>query len=134
MTVIDVSAGILCRNGKILICGRRGKQYAEEYWEFPGGKCEKGETPQQCLKREIREELGCHIAVLDPLGENIVDLGERCYHLHFLRFILLPASPEPVPLEGQSMQWIDLADLEKVNILPGDRQIASFLAKSADFL
>lgn len=133
MDIIDVSAGILCRKGQILICGRKGKKDAEEYWEFPGGKCEKGETPGQCLKREILEELGCHIAVLDPLGENIVDLGEKCYRLHFLRFMLLPGSPEPSPQENQAMQWIDLADLEKVNILPGDRQIASFLAKSAQF-
>lgn len=133
MEIIDVSAGILCRKGQILICGRSGKQYAGEYWEFPGGKCEKGETPRQCLKREILEELGCHIAVLDKLGENMVDLGEKCYRLHFLRFMLEAGSPEPAPQEGQAMQWIDLADLKKVNILPGDRQIADFLAKSADF-
>ena len=133
MNIIHVSAGILCRNGQILICGRHSKTEAREYWEFPGGKCEKGETPAQCLKREIFEELGSRIAVLDSLGENCVDLGEKCYHLHFLRFMLLPESPEPSPQEGQSMQWIPLSDLEKVNILPGDRQIALFLAKTGRF-
>jgi 8-oxo-dGTP diphosphatase len=133
MKKIHVSAGILCRNGKILLCSRTGKKEAEEFWEFPGGKCEKGERVSECLKRELYEELGCHIAVLDKLGENCVVLGERSYHLHFLRFILLPGSPEPLPQEGQSMQWVALKDLEKVNILPGDRQIAAFLAKSGNF-
>lgn len=134
MNVTDVSCGICCQKGRILICGRKGKDLAQTFWEFPGGKCEKGESISMCLKREIYEELGCHIAVLDPLGENVVDLGEKKYHLYFVRFMVLPDSPAPIPREGQEMQWVDLADLSEINILPGDRQIASFLAKSAKFL
>ena len=60
-----VSAGIVCRNGKILICQRpKGKSLAG-FWEFPGGKLEEGESLQDCLKRELKEELDIEVAVGD---------------------------------------------------------------------
>src|SRR5262245_14335788 len=55
---VHVTAGILTRDGKILACQRRADQSHGSKWEFPGGKCEAGESLEECLRRELREELG----------------------------------------------------------------------------
>lgn len=133
MTITNVTAAVIRRNGMILICGRAKNKVKAECWEFPGGKCEPGETLAECLKREIREELGTDIIVLDCLGENTVIVGERCYHLHFLRACLCPGAPEPSPKEGQEMKWVSVASLPECNMLPGDTDIALFLGKTAFF-
>jgi len=67
----EVTAAIILKDNKVLIAQRApGKNQAGK-WEFPGGKVELGETPQECLNREIREELEVDIEVLDIFGESI---------------------------------------------------------------
>ncbi len=61
MQRIDVSIGILLRDGQILICQRRSQDAFGELWEFPGGKCEPGESPAACLTRELLEELAVRV-------------------------------------------------------------------------
>ena len=124
----EVTAAVIRRKDRILLCGRRAGSALAEYYEFPGGKCEPGETLAQCLRREIREELGTEVLVLDELGENTVELADRIYHLHFLRAMIVPGAPEPSPREGQSMFWAETAALDAVRILPGDVAIARRLA------
>ena len=60
-----VTAAIIINNGKVLIAQRAEKQKLAGKWEFPGGKIEFGETPEECRKREIKEELGINIEVND---------------------------------------------------------------------
>ena len=66
----EVTAAILIKRNKILIARRRSTDNEGGKWEFPGGKIERDETPQQCLVREMREELGINVAVGDFFGEN----------------------------------------------------------------
>ena len=67
---IDVAAALIFRNGKLLITQRRPDDHLPNLWEFPGGKVEPGETFEQCLVREIREELAIEISV----GQLVEDL------------------------------------------------------------
>jgi len=130
MKKYEVTAAVIRRKGRILLCGRRPDAALAEYFEFPGGKCEPGETLAECLRREIQEELGTEVMVLDELGTNTVELADRTYHLHFLRAVIVPGVPEPSPREGQSMFWAETAALDTVRILPGDTAIAHRLAVS----
>ena len=68
---IDVAAALIFRNGKILIAQRHANSHLGGFWEFPGGKREPNETFEQCLVREIREELGADISI-NKLFEEIV--------------------------------------------------------------
>ncbi|GIM27344.1 NUDIX hydrolase [Clostridium polyendosporum] len=69
----NVTAAVIIKNNKILICQRSLSDKLSGKWEFPGGKIEEGELPEECLIREIKEELDIHIEVGEKLGENIYD-------------------------------------------------------------
>lgn len=101
------------------------------YKEFPGGKADPGETLSECLRREIREELGTEIYTLDTAYQAWVELPDRIFHLHFIRSVIQDGAPEPSPQENQSMEWLETAELDSVNMLPADVGIAKLLAESA---
>ena len=128
MLEFEVAAAVIRRNGRILLCGRRAGAELDCCYEFPGGKVEPGESLADCLRREMREELGTDVYVLDCLGGNTVKFGEKIFHLHFLRAVIRPGEPEPEPREGQPMGWIATADLDRVRMLPGDVGFARLLA------
>ena len=69
--MIDVTAAILVKDGKILIAKRKPEEKQPDKWEFPGGKIEIGESAQECLKREMQEEFGIDVRVGKFLGESI---------------------------------------------------------------
>ena len=129
--IIHVCGAVIRRGSKILICGRAPGTSLAGYKEFPGGKAEAGETLSECLKREIREELGCAIDTLDILYETKVELPDRIFQLHFIRSVIRPDSEDPRPRENQEMEWIETAALDKVNMLPADKEFASLLANAA---
>ncbi len=124
----QVAAAVIRRGNRILLCGRKPEAELACCYEFPGGKAETGESLSDCLQREIHEELGTDIYVLDQLGENAVEWGDRIYHLHFLRAVLRPGAPEPQPREGQKMFWAETAQLCQIRMLPGDIAVAARLA------
>ena len=128
MKTIHVTAAVIRRNGKILLCGRKPGAELDCCFEFPGGKVEPGESLSDCLRREMREELGTDVYVLDHVGENRVEWGDRIFHLHFLRAVIRPGAPEPEPKEGQPMLWTDTCRLDRIRILPGDVAVARRLA------
>ena len=130
MKKYEVTAAVIRRNGMILVCGRKSGADLDWCYEFPGGKVEPGESLSDCLRREMREELGTDVYVLDQLGENTVVFGEKIFHLHFLRAMLRPGAPEPEPREGQPMFWTPTAELDRVPMLPGDVAFARRLAVS----
>lgn len=129
--IINVCGAVIRRGSKILICGRAPGTKLAGYKEFPGGKAEPGETLSECLRREIREELGTEIYTLDTAYQAWVELPDRIFHLHFIRSVIQDGAPEPSPQENQSMEWLETAELDSLNMLPADVGIAKLLAESA---
>src|ERR1700761_590654 len=107
--IIEVSAALIFHDGKLLITQRHAQSHLGGLWEFPGGKREAGETFEQCLAREIREELGVEISVGELFEEITHDYPEKSVHLKF--FLCWLMSGEPQPLDCAAVQWIDKSGL-----------------------
>jgi len=106
---VEVSAALIFRAGQLLITQRHLKSHLGGLWEFPGGKREPGETFEQCLVREIREELGVAISVGELFEEIAHDYPEKSVRLKFFRCRLLAG--EPQPLDCAAVKWIDRLEL-----------------------
>ena len=119
--VIAVSAALIFRDGQLLITQRHAKSHLGGLWEFPGGKREAGETFEQCLVREIREELGVEISVGELFEEIRHDYPEKSVHLKF--FICELISGEPQPLDCAAVKWIDKAQFDAHEFPAADAQL-----------
>lgn len=75
--MIDVTAAIIRRNGKVLIAKRSSTSSLPNKWEFPGGKIDDGETPEECLKRELQEEFDIIVDVGDYLTESVYQYEKK---------------------------------------------------------
>ncbi|HOK03830.1 MAG TPA: (deoxy)nucleoside triphosphate pyrophosphohydrolase [Victivallales bacterium] len=118
--IINVAAAVIRLNNKILITSRpHGKSYAG-FWEFPGGKIHEGETPQHCIKRELKEELNSDSIPLDIISCNFFDYPEKKVKIYFVRTFLLDEK-QLSPEENQKISWIDKENLSNIQILPADK-------------
>jgi len=122
----QVTAGVICRKGKVLIARRPKGSHLEGYWEFPGGKQERGETLEKCLEREIEEELGLRVRADRYLLTVHHDYGTRHIVLHFFFCSLLEG--EPKAIEGQEIRWVDSVDLKKYPFPPPDKKVIEILS------
>ena len=120
MNRIVVCAAVIERDGRFLITRRQKGVHLEGLWEFPGGKCEPGETLTGCLARELREELDVAVAVGDELFTTVHAYSGRSVELHFLRCELFG---EPAPQLGQQMRWAARADLSQLTFPPADVEL-----------
>jgi 8-oxo-dGTP diphosphatase len=102
--------------GRVLVARRTTPEHARGLWEFPGGKVEPGEDPDAALVREIREELGCEVAVTGRLdGEEPI---KDAYTLRVAVATLV--SGEPVPHEHDAIRWLGADELDLVTWLEPD--------------
>jgi 8-oxo-dGTP diphosphatase len=122
---IVVAAAVVERDSRYLVTRRLRGTHLEGFWEFPGGKCETGETHVECLVREIREELGCAVRVGEKLLSVAHDYPERTVELHFFRCDL---GADPRPLLGQEIRWISRVELRKLDFPPADVELIRLLA------
>ena len=118
---VHVSAALIFHNGKLLITQRRADAHLGGLWEFPGGKREAGETFEQCLVREIREELGVEISVGELFEGIRHDYPEKSVHLKFFTCQLL--SGEPQPLDCAAVKWIEKSGLTAHEFPAADAQL-----------
>jgi mutator protein MutT len=118
---IEVSAALIFHGGRLLITQRHAKAHLGGLWEFPGGKREPGETFEQCLVREIREELGVEISVDELFEEVRHDYPEKSVHLKFFNCQLL--SGEPQPLDCAAVKWVTQAELSAYEFPAADAQL-----------
>jgi 8-oxo-dGTP diphosphatase len=127
-TPLLVSAGIIHRDGRVLVGQRRRADRHPLKWEFPGGKVEQGETPQQGLVRELREELQIEASVGSELAryEHEYPSGSRVH----LLFFAIPAFTGQV--KGQvyeQIQWVEVHLLPTLDFLDGDFDFVRRLAR-----
>lgn len=118
--MVRVVAGFIEDGGKILLVKRPWHKKRGGLWEFPGGKIEDNETPQEALKRELREELGVEI-----LPHEIIIKKIHAYPDEVIELILIKATllGEPILKEVVEMRWVDLKDLEKIELCPADKEV-----------
>lgn len=114
---IEVVAAIILDEGKIFAT-QRGYGEFKDGWEFPGGKMEQGETPEQALKREIREELDVEIEVGQLF--DTVEYDYPSFHLTMHCFLCTIKSGELVLKEHEAAKWLDKESLNSVEWLPAD--------------
>lgn len=74
--MLEVTCAIICSDNKVLVTQRSSKMNLPLKWEFPGGKIHAGETPEECILREIREELGISIKITKKLTNSVFDYGD----------------------------------------------------------
>ena len=120
MKTIRVVAAIIRDKGRIFAT-QRGYGPYKDGWEFPGGKIEPGETPEEALKREIREELDTEIEVGEPAGHIEYDYPE--FHLSMDCFFCTLLSGSLTLKEHEAARWHFPAELDSVSWLPADRSL-----------
>ncbi len=123
---VHVAAGALIDDrGRVLLARRHDHAHQGGLWEFPGGKCEAGETPQTALVRELREELGIEVAACRPLIRVAHDYGDRRVKLHVFRVAAWEG--EPRGLEDQPLAWVAPAALGDYPMPAADRPVVTAL-------
>ncbi len=126
MSVV-VAAAVVERDGRFLVTRRQRGVHLEGLWEFPGGKCDEGESLTSCLIREIREELAVRSNVGDEILTTVHDYPDTRIELHFFRCEL---SGEPVPQIGQDMRWVSREELGRLAFPPADAELIEQLRRT----
>ncbi len=121
---VNVVAAVI-REGDRIFATQRGYGDFKDYWEFPGGKIEKGETPKEALKREIREELDTEIEV----GQFIktVEYDYPSFHLHMDCFFAKVLSGDLILKEHEAAKWLSSEDICTVAWLPADKDLVEVI-------
>lgn len=127
---VNVSAGLIVRQGRLLACQRRGDQSHPHRWEFPGGKVEPGETFEACLRRELCEELSIEVERACELwrtehvyppdrGVRLVFFAVRAYRGTIANRIFA------------ALRWVPVAELASLDFLEADRGLIAQLTRGA---
>lgn len=127
MKTIKVVAAIIIHK-KHILATQRGYGDFKGGWEFPGGKIEPGETPQEALCREIKEELDVEIYVGEPF--QTVEYDYPNFHLSMDCFLCGVKSGKVVLKEHEASRWLTVDELDSVDWLPADRGLIEGLGKS----
>jgi len=122
---IVVTAAIVERGGRFLLTRRQKGVHLEGFWEFPGGKCDAGETLDACLRRELREELAVNASVGNEVFSITHAYPDRTVELHFFRCEI---AGDPVPQLGQAMRWVPREELSTLEFPPADAELIRTLS------
>ena len=116
--MIEVTAAILNKDGWLLIAQRKSTGKLPNKWEFPGGKVEPGETPENCLKREMQEEFNINVSVGNYLGESIYHYDHGSIKLLAYRTNWIDG--KFTVRDHQAIEWVGIDDITDYDFAPAD--------------
>ena len=121
--VIVASVAIIDANDQILIAKRPNKKHLSGFWEFPGGKVEKGESPENALVREVKEELNIDInnKCIAPL--TFSEFNYEKFHLLLLLYVCRRWEGEPMSMEKNEIKWVKVNTLRQYKMPPADNSL-----------
>jgi len=121
MEIFEVGCAIVNKEGKLLIAQRHLKDSFGGFWEFPGGKREKDETMEQCLIREVYEELGIRIRPQKLLRRKDIENSGKKLSLFF--YFCEWQNGDPRALDCKDFKWTTREDIRGYTFLPGDQEV-----------
>lgn len=125
---LHIAAGIICdQNNNVFITQRPLKSHMGGFWEFPGGKLEDKETPEQALVRELQEEIGIDVTQCSLFETVEHDFPDRHITLSF--FLVTQWDNDPYGKEGQEFKWTSIGSLNADDFPPANRTIVALLQK-----
>jgi mutator protein MutT len=125
VNIIDVAAGLVFRDGKLLITERHADAHLGGLWEFPGGKRDPHESFEACLARELREELGIEVVVREMVESLTHQYEDRTVHLKFFRCQWL--KHEPKSLGCAAFKWVTADELKQYEFPAADARLLEML-------
>ena len=125
--VVEVAAGLICHDGRYLIAKRRPGVHLAGLWEFPGGKREQGETLEECLYRELFEEL--NIRIHSPVAFQIIrhEYPETTVELHFFRCTI--GEGRATPVDCAEIRWVYPSEMGNYQFPSADRPVIEALQR-----
>lgn len=133
MTPIEVTCALILRDGKILVVQRSQGMPLAGMWEFPGGKVEDGETYEECIVREIKEELALDITLSRAISPSDWNYPDKSIRL--IPFIAtIPHDQEPVLKEHSALCWATTAELHELPLAPADVPILQTFQEISAFV
>ena len=129
MKHIEVAAGLIFRDGRLLITQRHADSHLGGLWEFPGGKREEGESFEQCLRRELKEELGSDVEVGELVESITHDYPEKSVRLEFYQCRWI--AHEPRPIDCADCRWVTKEQLADFEFPAADAQLLEKLCATA---
>ena len=126
--MIKVCCAVIIHNGKLLICKRANYKSNAGRWEFPGGKIKAGETAEDCIMRELKEELNIEIIPINQL-HSFTDSK-----IELIPFICKGFSGEIRMLDHSECKWINLEQLPLYNLTPADIELCTYLFKHPELI
>lgn len=123
--MIKVVAAIIQKDNKIIIAKRMANKSMGGFWEFPGGKIEPGETPEESIVRELQEEMNISIKVEKYVGESIYDYGNIVICL--LGYLASIKNGDIILKEHDEYKWLTLEEISKFKLAPADIPLVQML-------
>jgi len=125
--MFKVTAAVIEKDGKILIAKRRAGDRHGGRWEFPGGKIDAGETPEECLRRELKEELGIEAEIGDFICRS--SFKYMLVPLELLVYKVRHISGEFRALDHDELKWVEPKDLAAYDFAKADREVVAKLMR-----
>lgn len=128
METVQVACAVIIENRKLLVAQRNEKMNFPFKWEFPGGKINPGETAEECLHRELREELNIEVTIEASLKNSFYTHGN--FKINLIPFVVKYIDGELILAEHHDAKWVVKEDMKKLDWAPADLPIVEYILES----